>query len=461
MREENGSKEIENMIVKNKDLTPDRFQTLKKSFLSVTSAIGPAFKRLPSSEFVCNIMVLSSGQGIAAAISLLAAPILGRLYLPAEYGALAIYMSIASVLAGIGNWQYAQGIIVESRDNKAEVLLRLCLVTTAITVAVATILAAGIMLYPNTSHAWQQVRIWFVMLPISTLLGGVVTAWSAMANRKKMYRAMAAIQVASVSLTVAISIAMGVMEYGHVGLMVSYFLGQITTFFAYGYLMYKRRQKKQDIGKSQLLAMGRKHKGFALFTTPSAFVNIFAMQFPIYVLGLLGAVDVVGFFCRARQLMTMPLTLLGGSIAQVFQQRAAADYAREGTCRSLYKKTFLMLSGVGLVPVVLLTIWAPDIFELILGSNWRDAGDIARILAPMLLLRLICNPLSTVFFITNSQRESLFLTISTAFLIITISLCSYLLDYGTLGIIVSFSIAYSIAYIVFLVRSYQLSLAHG
>jgi len=433
-------------------------EVIVSKFLQIPIGIGGLFRRFFTSRFVRSVATLSSGQVVAAVIMFLAAPVLGRLYLPAEYGVLAIYLSIASVLVGVGNWQYAQGIIVESRDNKAEVLLRLCFITSAITSVVAAVVAMGIVYYPNTSGDWQQARIWFVALPFSTFIGGVVAAWTAMANRNQMYRAMATIQIVSVSLTVIASITMGVMGFGYVGLMISHFLGQLLTFFTYGYLMYNRHRKNHKIGKNQLLVMGRKHKGFALFTAPSTFLSSFAMQFPVFVLGLMGAVDMIGLFSRARQLLTMPITLLGGAVAQVFQRRAAIDFAREGTCYPLYKKTFLMLAGVGIVPVALLAIWAPDIFEIFLGPNWREAGNVARILAPLLFIRLICNPLSTVFFITNSQREGLFLTIGTVLLIISFSFCSYALDYGELGIIISFAMAYSIAYTIFLFRSYQLSM---
>ena len=364
------------------------------------------------SSFVRSVATLSSGQMITTAIPILAAPVLGRLYLPNEYGVLAAYMSIASVLSAIGNWQYAQGIIVERYNNKAEVLLRLCMLTSAATALLALLIAVIITVYPpSESPEWQQIRFWILLLPASTYIGGVTAARMAMANRQQMYRQMAIIAIISVSLTVITSIIMGIAKYGYIGLMVSYFLGQLITFSLYGYVISKRQRVQLTVSNRRMLTLARKHKEFAFFTTPTAFIGNFAMQSPIYILGLMGATEMIGLFSRARQLLGMPIALLGGSISTVFQRRAAADYASEGNCRKVYVRTFFVLAGVGLVPTILLAIWAPDLFEIFLGPNWRAAGDLSRVLAPMLLLQLISSPLSTIFYIVGAQREDFSFTI--------------------------------------------------
>jgi O-antigen/teichoic acid export membrane protein len=200
--------------------------------------------------------------------------------------------------------------------------------------------------------------------------------------------------------------------------------------------------------------MSRKHKDYALFTTPSAFIGSLAMQTPIYALTLVGAVEMIGLFSRARQLLTMPITLLGSSIAQVFIQRAAVDYARQGTCTALYLKSFFSLLGIGIVPMILLTIWAPDIFEIFLGPDWRAAGNVARILAPMMFLRLICSPLSTLFYIANRQRTDFWISVGMLVLMIIFILVGLRASDFEWGIsdeymiIIAFSITYSLNYLI-------------
>ncbi|PWB84025.1 MAG: hypothetical protein C3F11_03395, partial [Methylocystaceae bacterium] len=60
------------------------------------AAAGAAVWR---SAFIRNVATLASGQGLAMAIPILAAPVLGRLYRPDDYGLLGAYMGLAGVFS--------------------------------------------------------------------------------------------------------------------------------------------------------------------------------------------------------------------------------------------------------------------------------------------------------------------------------------------------------------------------
>jgi O-antigen/teichoic acid export membrane protein len=296
-----------------------------------------------------------------------------------------------------------------------------------------------------------------MVLPVSTFLGGILAAWQAMANRLRLYTVIAVIQIVIVVLTVIVSITLGFLEYGYAGLMVAYLLGQIVTFSIYWLVMHQNNKNLKKVKKKHMLAVARKHKDFSLYTTPTAFIENFSLQAPIYALSFMGDLNLIGLFNRARQLITMPFSLFGSSIATVFQRQAAVAYADKGTCRKLYVKTFCSLLSLGVVPTAVLMIWAPDIFELYLGSNWREAGYIVRILAPMLLLRLLSAPLATVFYIAGKQKEDLMISIIALALVLFSVFISVLLK-NTIWVVISFSIAYSIVYLVYIIRSFKHSL---
>src|SRR5690606_27979339 len=131
-------------------------------------------------------------------------------------------------------------------------------------------------------------------------------------------------------------------------------------------------------------------------------------------LGAMGAAHILGAFNRAQQLVSAPITLLGTAVAKVFQQEAAELYRRTNNCRPLLLRTAGGLFASGL-PLCLLLLWAaPWVFETVLGPAWREAGELARILAPMLLLRLVVSPVGGVFVLTKRQKLSLLLSALTA-----------------------------------------------
>lgn len=402
-----------------------------------------------------GVAALSGGQILAAIVPLFSAPILGRLYLPSDYGVLGAYLAVSGVLASVGNWQYAQGIVVEKRDSNALVLLQLCFFTSLLTSLVSMLIGLAIFCYP--AQAAPSERIWFLLLPLSTFIGGVNGSRVALANRYRRYSKLATVQVAATIISVGLSIGMGFAGFGYSGLLIAYFASQILVFVIYLRLTASLPRLERRPSYMRQLAMARKHKEFALFTTPGAFVGNFAMQLPIFALGFLGAVGTIGLFSRARQLLGMPIALVGTSIAQVFKQQAAADYARAGNCNNIFRKTFFALAGIGILPTIVLAILAPQLFEVFLGKNWRGAGEIARVLAPMLYLRLVCGPLSTVFMIVGAQKEDFVLSVATLFLLALAVGVPLIFEMGTEWIVAGFSAAYCIVYMVYIFRGHQLS----
>ena len=423
----------------------------------LTKSTSPLFapvQRIAGSSFLRAVATLSSGQTLATIASIAAAPILGRLYQPAEYGVLGSYMAVSSVLTGIGNWQYSQAIIVENRENKAHTLVRLCVLTSFATSLLAAFIGFAIFVFPSTS--FQAERSWFLLLPVTTMIGGVTAAWTAMANRRRRYRLMAACQVTTTLVTVCGSIAFGIAGYGYVGPIAAYLLGATVSFLFYAYVYHTLPDcQKCTLAGRRLWAMAVKHRGFAMFSTPSSFVGNFAMQVPIYALGIIGAAGMIGLFSRARQLLSMPITLVGGSIAQVFQQRAATDYVTTGNCEQIFRSTFWMLLGMGILPTLLMAIAAPWLFEVFLGPHWRAAGEVARVLAPMLLLRLVCSPLATVFAIAGAQREDFVLSVVTTVTTAGAVAVPLLLNWPSIWITVGFSAGYCLTYCVYLWRAFQ------
>ena len=109
----------------------------------------------------------------------------------------------------------------------------------------------------------------------------------------------------------------------------------------------------------------------------------------------------VGAFTRARQLVSMPLTLLGSAVTQVFRRDASTLNQRTGDCRPLAKRVALSLLALGLAPCILFMVWAPEIMVFVLGPAWAEAGVMARVLAPMLLVRIIASPVSSVVYFTD------------------------------------------------------------
>jgi O-antigen/teichoic acid export membrane protein len=428
-----------------------RVNIFQAAFHSIRSLSSRSVSLLKS-RFAINVATISVGQLVGSGLSILAAPVLGRLYSPELYGMLAAYMAFSTVLGSIGNWQYSTAIIVEKSSRRANTLVQICTYTTLLTTLLVAIPVAAIV----THFSESSNTYW--MLPVTTLVSGTSMMLLALSNRRKQFRLIAISQVSSFIVTISVSLILGFYRAGFLGLFIAYFLGQLTSYSALLYGVLKtgglpiRPRKWKEI-----IAVSRRHRGYPLYTLPSSFIFGATSNSPVYALTALHAVSVLGAYSRAMQLLALPLNLIAASVTQVFQRRAAEEFADKGNCRDIFKKTGLFLAITGAVPTIAVLVFAPTLFRIYLGEKWEAAGHISRILAPMLYSQVVCSPLASIFFVTGHNKLAFQITLTHAVITwFVIGGLTQLFGSPTL-IIGGYAAMYTLNYIVFLVCSWKLA----
>ncbi len=409
------------------------------------------FGQIGQSPFLSGITSLISGNAVATAVPILAAPLLGRLYTPTDYGALAQYMAPAAVLSVLACLQLQHAIIAERTDRAAGATAWLGsmagLVLTVVT-------ALGVAALWRPVLAGSAPGAWFALLPLSVAGAALVITGQFLANRHRMYRQIAVITASNVLSTAVLSITLGFAGWGADGLLSAYFLGQAIMIGLYARVLWRLRGTLGWPGVGRLRVLLRRHWKFPVFTLPSEFSGQVNMQAPVFALAALGADGTLGAFTRARQLVSMPVTVVGQSVAQVFRQEAAELYRETGSCRGLMRRTATWLFAAGIGPCLLFMAFAPWLFEVYLGPDWREAGEVARILAPMLLLRMVVSPLTTVFYFTGHQALDFKLMLGSAALMALAIGIGWMMGGTAIAVVWAFAFGYSVIYLTYLISTF-------
>jgi len=139
------------------------------------------------SSFARDVFKLASGAAFAQLLSMLATPILTRLYAPDAFGILAVFLSIIAVPGEIACLGYDRAIVLPEKDEEAANLL----VTSLGFVALVTGLSI-VVIWLGTGTITRLLRaaalapyMWLV--PPSILLTGVFTALSQWTTRSKRF----------------------------------------------------------------------------------------------------------------------------------------------------------------------------------------------------------------------------------------------------------------------------------
>lgn len=409
---------------------------------------------------ITQVLMLSSGGAAASLISFMAAPILGRLYLPEHYGFLAVYMAFANFLGVASTLQLEHSIIAEQTDRRAFDLVTVCAAIALVVSVIGGVIGVGLAVAFADSAPSAGASFWMLLLPFSALSAGMIAAIRSIANRLGKYGQLSRIPVYTVIVTLSVSIMLGLAGWGVSGLFLSYFLGQLLTVYAYYALYVKLVPGDQSFGMAKSIALLKRHKRFAYFTTPAELLNIVSQQAPVFALNMFGSMAVIGELSRARQIVTLPVTLIGSAASLVFRQHAARIYNQQGECIGIFTQALVLLFALGVPMTLVIWMFGPEIFRVFLGPNWENAGEIASVISPLILLRIMASPLAQVYNFTRNQLLSFNIGIATA-LIVTISTFSAGIFTGSeMTIIYAFAYSYSAMYLVHIVFSARCALGN-
>lgn len=419
--------------------------------------IRSSIRRVAALTFARSVAVLSGGQLLAAVIPIFAAPVLGRIYTPAEYGSLGTYMAIANVLGVLGTLQYHQAISLQEKDAEAYTIVDLVLSVSLLGACIAGLAGLGMYFFAASSPAFSAVKFWSFLLPFTILTVGQTGVATFLAARNNCFAPLARISICCALFTTSGSLVFGALNFGVHGLFAGYALGQVLGYVLYWRLLHSLAGHRMKSSFQQRWFFAKRYRRFPAYTAPTELIGTFNMQAPVFAITTLQATDVLGEFGRARQLIGMPLSLFGSAIGQVFRQRAVKERSAIGGCRSLYVRTGLILAAAGFVPFLTLIVFAPAIFRIILGANWESAGDVVRILAPVFYLQLVCSPISSVFYVMECQLDDFVLSATgLVFIIASMAFGAYLVV-SVRGVLIGFTIGSCIIYLAYIFRGWQIS----
>lgn len=419
--------------------------------MQIKQSIQSIFK----SDFVRNTAILASGAVFAQVISIFSAPISSRVFSPENYGALGVYMGITGVLGTLTFSHYPQAILIAKEEDEARNLIWFCGMLAAV---ISLIIGLGVSVILFFTDWLNALGFWAFTIPVSIMLNAMTTILSVWANRTKQYKIISKNRVATALFTIAIQLGIGYFVNKKYGLMAGLLTGQIIGAALLIRPFLFRDEIKIGVPRPTFFKeYAWNYRRFIMYGTPSDFINNLINQLPIYFLSGMAGLSYVGNFSFAQRLLGMPATLIGNSIADVFRQKASDVYRHQGECSELFKKTGKTLFLIGIIPLIIMLLFAPQIFAFVFGEQWRKAGEMARILSPLFFFRIIVSPLSYLYTLAGRMREDLIIHIGS---VGVISLGFFITNQFFSNkdlLLAGYSAAYFGIYLIYLTRSFQFS----
>jgi O-antigen/teichoic acid export membrane protein len=363
-------------------------------------------KTTAASASARHVLTLMTGTSLAQAIALAVSPLLTRLYTPGQFGVYALYLSAVALLAIVATGRYELAVVLPESDDDA---WHVCALALLIALAVSALCVVGVWAFSGGIAAWAgdaDLGGWLYLLPLAVLLTSVTNTLGCWANRRQHYTQIASNRLSQSATTAAASVGFGAAAQTGLGLVWASVLGQglSAALFALG-LRRDERVAAGGLKRETLRAQAARFINFPRINLPHALLDAAQASALLALLGLTFGSGVLGLYAFALRIVKTPLGMLGSSVGQVFQQRAAQLYNDGGDLRGLVRRTTLRLAKL-IVPFVALMLVAPQLFAWLFGDGWREAGVYALILTPWMALNFITSPLSQLPLIVGQQARA-------------------------------------------------------
>jgi O-antigen/teichoic acid export membrane protein len=346
-----------------------------------------------------------AGTGLSQLLTIASSPILTRLYNPFEFGKLAFFMSACALISIFSTGRYELAIMLPKNEKTAfnllifVIALSLCLNSSLL--IIFFFVGDYLLSLINNPITYSSL----LLIPFGSFFISIFQGINFWLNRQNEYNLISASRIAQSTSTLLLSIVIGFLGYKSYGLISGFIIGTITSIFP----LYKILTKHWKLFSIRhIVGCSKIYISYPKFMMPTAFMDTFAMQAPIFFITKFFNSIVVGAYSLAFRIVTAPMALISGAIGQVYFQKITSLVNNNIKLNFTLIKTTKILSLISFFIFLPFLTYGSKIFEFVFGLEWAVAGEYVEIISFAMIIRFVVSPLSTIFISTNNLKLGAF-----------------------------------------------------
>ena len=318
--------------------------------------------------FFRRMLQLTSVNLLSQLLTIASIPYLTRVYVPIDFGKLALFNSTLIILYVIGCMRFDQLMYAAKNKQAVNNFLSIGMKMAFGVFAIIFSISFGVIKYLNESYI-------FLLVPVVMLMYSFVQLLTSNLSIDGMYKP---VSIAVMLKTIVMLLVQCTMHRYLNGdaLILGVVLGVIIQFCTLA--CYSRKALKVIFLKTDLTFATIKKS--MLSTTQSIFGAV-SGQLPIMAIPSIYGMEVNGLYSMATKLTQLPLILITNAIRPLI----LGDFNRKASCNIETKKTLFfgtfILSIIAVIAIIAINILAEPFFAWFSGEKWRLSGEIAGLLS--------------------------------------------------------------------------------
>lgn len=336
-----------------------------------------------------NSAQLLSANVVAQAIGLVVYPVLTRLYSPADFGVLNLFLSVGGILAMVAVAEYYYAIVLPKDDTSANAVVQTCvfLLGAMVLVLVLTVpfasSIAGVFKTPQLADYW-----W--LMPLFVALTGLWNILNYWYIRNAEFKRVGGYQVSQSVLSAGCKLGFGYAGFLQGGLIVSMVIAPLVSIFVSISLAWKKCLCNLHLVPwSKCKEVANEYKNFPAYDLPRGLINLVGGYLPVLLLTpLFGSAD-VGLWSMAVLLGFAPISMITKSLYQTFYQHINSEVQQRHKITPFFLKFTKWTTGIVVPCFVGLYFILPWLTRLLLGAEWEPSGYYLRWMLPWIFCSLL------------------------------------------------------------------------
>lgn len=337
-------------------------------------------KRLTRSILVRNVFVVASGSAAAQVIVFAFSPLITRIYSPETFGLQGVFLSLVGILSPVIALRYPMAIITAETDAEALRLSRLSLlIAGGIAALLWLILLAGGQTVLQLLGA-EGLGALILFLPLALFAVALQDITDYCAARLGAFRLVGLVAVLQAFVTNLARVLGGLAAPVAATLVAVTALAPAVKAAMLRIGARELRRPTPSLSRVEARARLFRHRDFPIYRMPTDVLNAASEAVPVIMLMALFSPAAAGLYALTRSVLNLPSNIIGAAVGNVIYARFA-ELSREGKplLPLLLRATSALLA---IAPVIIGLAWfAPPVFALVFGAEWREAGHYAQWMA--------------------------------------------------------------------------------
>ena len=336
---------------------------------------------LPRENQYKNFLISSSSLLTKVLVNFVSICILARLLPAKDFGIYSILTFLFYLVLTLGSLS-ANFSIIKAEENINYVFTFWVLATFLFNIFLCV--ALYFFVTPITAHFGFELTTPSILLLLGSILfGSLANVGDSLSQKLGLFRSLRNLDIFSNVFSFGLVLPLSALWFkDYRAFLLSLFCFSILRFL----ILYAKNYSFLAIPKDYS-AFRSALTGFDGFFTISQLANFFALHLDNLIVGSRLGTASLGFYSRAYQLVSLPGVIIGDAMDRVFfphfkssKPSFESKHYDVFICQSFLTRFFLPMSAA-------LIVFADDVVKVILGAQWKEVGNILRILSLAMFLK--------------------------------------------------------------------------